>query len=93
MPHTAAGVAELTAPLRSRAEWKALETHHAAVRDVHLRELFAAGLVELVFDAVDQRMPACINDVFANAHSSPAALVIGGRDQYEHLRTGRPHPR
>jgi glucose-6-phosphate isomerase len=37
----AAGVAELTAPLRSRPEWKALAAHHEAVRHVHLRDLFA----------------------------------------------------
>jgi glucose-6-phosphate isomerase len=29
------------APLRERAAWKALELHHAAIRDVHLRDLFA----------------------------------------------------
>ena len=28
-------------PLRERAAWKALEQHHAAVRDLHLRDLFA----------------------------------------------------
>src|SRR5579859_3558904 len=27
-------------PLRSRPSWRALEQHHAEVRDVHLRELF-----------------------------------------------------
>jgi len=37
----AAGVGELTAPLRSRPEWKALAAHHEAVRHVHLRDLFA----------------------------------------------------
>jgi len=31
----------LTAPLRSRPEWKALAAHHEAVRHVHLRDLFA----------------------------------------------------
>jgi len=31
----------LTAPLRSRPEWKALEAHYEAVRHVHLRDLFA----------------------------------------------------
>jgi glucose-6-phosphate isomerase len=31
----------LSAPLRSRTEWKALEAHYEAVRDVHLHELFA----------------------------------------------------
>ena len=41
MPDAAAGVAELSAPLRSRPEWKALEAHHEAVRDLHLRDLFA----------------------------------------------------
>jgi glucose-6-phosphate isomerase len=30
----------LTTPLTSRPEWKALEAHHRALRDVHLRELF-----------------------------------------------------
>jgi glucose-6-phosphate isomerase len=29
------------APLRERAAWKALEQHHAAIRDLHLRDLFA----------------------------------------------------
>jgi len=29
------------APLRKRAAWKALEAHHAAIRDTHLRKLFA----------------------------------------------------
>ena len=28
-------------PLRERAAWKALERHHAATRDVHMRDLFA----------------------------------------------------
>ena len=28
-------------PLRERAAWKALEQHHAAIRDLHLRGLFA----------------------------------------------------
>ena len=28
-------------PLRERAAWKALEQHHAAIRDLHLRDLFA----------------------------------------------------
>jgi glucose-6-phosphate isomerase len=41
VPHAAAGVAELTPPLRSRPEWKALEAHYEAFRDVHLRDLFA----------------------------------------------------
>jgi glucose-6-phosphate isomerase len=31
----------LSAGLRGRPEWKALEAHHAAMRDVHLRDLFA----------------------------------------------------
>ena len=31
----------MSAGLRSRPEWKALEAHHAAMRDVHLRDLFA----------------------------------------------------
>ena len=31
----------MTAPLRSRPEWKALAAHHEAVRHVHLRDLFA----------------------------------------------------
>ena len=31
----------MTAPLRSRPEWKALEAHYEAVRHVHLRDLFA----------------------------------------------------
>jgi glucose-6-phosphate isomerase len=31
----------LIAPLRSRPEWKALEAHFEAVRDLHLRDLFA----------------------------------------------------
>jgi glucose-6-phosphate isomerase len=30
----------LSAGLRGRPEWKALEAHHAAMRDVHLRDLF-----------------------------------------------------
>jgi glucose-6-phosphate isomerase len=30
------------APLRERAAWKALEEHHAAIRDLHLRDLFAS---------------------------------------------------
>jgi glucose-6-phosphate isomerase len=30
------------APLRQRAAWKALEAHHARIRDVHLRALFEA---------------------------------------------------
>ncbi len=29
-------------PLRQRAAWQALERHHAAIGDVHLRDLFAA---------------------------------------------------
>ena len=41
MSDAAAGVGELTAPLRSRPEWKALAAHHEAVRHVHLRDLFA----------------------------------------------------
>jgi glucose-6-phosphate isomerase len=41
VPNAAAGVPELTAPLRSRPEWKALEAHYEAVRHVHLRDLFA----------------------------------------------------
>jgi glucose-6-phosphate isomerase len=41
MPNAAPGVAELTPPLRSRPEWKALEAHYEALRDVHLHELFA----------------------------------------------------
>ena len=41
MSDAAAGVAELTAPLRSRPEWKALAAHYEAVRHVHLRDLFA----------------------------------------------------
>jgi glucose-6-phosphate isomerase len=41
LPDAAADVAELSAPLRSRPEWKALEAHHEAVRDLHLRDLFA----------------------------------------------------
>ena len=32
------------APLRQRPAWRALQTHHAAVRDRHLRELFAGYL-------------------------------------------------
>jgi glucose-6-phosphate isomerase len=31
----------MTAPLRERVAWKALEHHHAEVRDLHLRDLFA----------------------------------------------------
>jgi glucose-6-phosphate isomerase len=31
----------VTPPLREREAWKALERHHAEVRDVHLRDLFA----------------------------------------------------
>ncbi|MDN5853630.1 MAG: glucose-6-phosphate isomerase [Actinomycetia bacterium] len=31
-----------TTPLRARTAWCALEAHHAQVRDLHLRELFAA---------------------------------------------------
>src|SRR4249919_2175955 len=30
-----------TTPLRERAAWKALEAHHAEIRDLHLRDLFA----------------------------------------------------
>ena len=30
-----------TIPLRERSAWRALEAHHADIRDVHLRELFA----------------------------------------------------
>jgi glucose-6-phosphate isomerase len=41
MPDAPTGVAELTPPLRSRPEWKALEAHYETVRDVHLRDLFA----------------------------------------------------
>ncbi|MFN8624184.1 MAG: glucose-6-phosphate isomerase [Chloroflexota bacterium] len=29
-------------PLRERPAWRALETHHASIRDAHLRDLFAA---------------------------------------------------
>ncbi len=32
----------MTAPLRERPSWAALERHFAAVRDLHLRDLFAA---------------------------------------------------
>jgi glucose-6-phosphate isomerase len=31
-----------TAPVTSRSAWKALEAHHRKIRDLHLRELFAA---------------------------------------------------
>jgi glucose-6-phosphate isomerase len=31
----------MTTPLRQRSAWKALEAHHATIRDVHLRRLFA----------------------------------------------------
>ncbi len=31
----------MSTPLREQAAWKALEQHHAALRDVHLRDLFA----------------------------------------------------
>jgi glucose-6-phosphate isomerase len=31
----------MTTPLRDRPGWQALEAHHAAIADVHLRELFA----------------------------------------------------
>ena len=31
-----------TTPLRERPAWAALERHHAAIRDTHLRDLFAA---------------------------------------------------
>jgi glucose-6-phosphate isomerase len=41
VPHAAPGVIELSAELRSRPEWKALEAHHERLRDVHLRDLFA----------------------------------------------------
>jgi glucose-6-phosphate isomerase len=41
VPDAAAGVIELSPPLRSRPEWKALETHHDRLRDVHLSDLFA----------------------------------------------------
>ena len=41
MPDAAARVAELTPPLRTRPEWKALAAHYEAVRDLHLRDLFA----------------------------------------------------
>ena len=30
-----------TIPLRERSAWRALEAHHADIRDVHLRDLFA----------------------------------------------------
>ena len=40
MPDAPAGVGELTPPLRSRPEWKALEAHYEALRNVHLRDLF-----------------------------------------------------
>jgi glucose-6-phosphate isomerase len=32
----------VTAPLRERPAWKALEKHHAVIRDRHLRDLFAS---------------------------------------------------
>jgi glucose-6-phosphate isomerase len=32
----------MTAPLRERPAWGALERHFAAIRDLHLRDLFAA---------------------------------------------------
>ncbi len=32
---------QLPTPLRERPAWQALERHHAEIRDVHLRELFA----------------------------------------------------
>jgi glucose-6-phosphate isomerase len=35
-------MAQSSTPLRQRASWKALEQHHAALRDQHLRALFAA---------------------------------------------------
>ena len=31
----------MTSPLRERTSWKALEAHHAAIKDHHLRDLFA----------------------------------------------------
>ena len=31
-----------TIPLQERSAWRALEAHHADIRDVHLRDLFAA---------------------------------------------------
>ena len=37
-------LAAVTAPLRERPAWKALERHHSEIRDVHLHELFAADL-------------------------------------------------
>ncbi len=33
---------QLPTPLRERPAWQALERHHAEIRDVHVRELFAA---------------------------------------------------
>ena len=41
MPHAASRVPELTIALQSCPEWKALQAHYEAVRDVHLRDLFA----------------------------------------------------
>ncbi len=41
MPHAPVRVAQLSVRLRSRPEWRALEAHYEAMRDVHLRDLFA----------------------------------------------------
>ena len=41
MPHATSRVPELTIALQSCPEWKALQAHYEAVRDVHLRDLFA----------------------------------------------------
>ena len=41
MPDASPRVTELSPPLRSRPEWKALEAHHDRLRGVHLRDLFA----------------------------------------------------
>ncbi|MBV9502283.1 MAG: glucose-6-phosphate isomerase, partial [Acidobacteriaceae bacterium] len=35
------GIAQLTQPLTQRPAWKALKSHYEAVRDTHLRKLFA----------------------------------------------------
>jgi len=43
----------MTVALRDRAAWAELEEHYAAIRDLHLRDLFAgAGLGDIV--ATDQ---------------------------------------
>src|SRR5512134_1125217 len=58
----------MPSPLTQRSEWKALQNHYAAVRDLHLRQLFAddatrgerftAEAVGLYFDYSKHRITA-----------------------------------